>query len=166
MISRLSGPHMTSTQLHQPRIRTTRSQRATNSVNTFQPSVLVVEDHDDTRVMLRTMLELRGGIAVVEAENGEMAIALATNVHIDLILMDTDLPAIDGYTATIRIRENTPTHDIPIVMMSGHAQPAAQLRAFAAGCTEYLVKPFSLEILESLVNRYLCADKADLPRTI
>jgi CheY-like chemotaxis protein len=49
-------------------------------VNTYQRSVLVVEDHDDTRFMLRTMLELRGGIVVVEAENGAMAIALATNV--------------------------------------------------------------------------------------
>ena len=112
--------------------------------------------------MLRTMLELRGGIVVVEAENGAMAIALATNVHIDLILMDTDLPVLDGYTATIRIREYTPTHKIPIVMMSGHAEPAAQVRAFAAGCTDYLVKPFSLNGIDSMVDRYLYADTAKL----
>ena len=139
---------------------TKRSQRATDSVNTSQRSVLVVEDHDDTRLMLRTMLELRGGIVVVEAENGAMAIALATNVHVDLILMDTDLPVLDGYTATIRIREYRPTHKIPIVMMSGHAEPAAQVRAFAAGCTEYLVKPFSLHGFDSMVKRYLYADKS------
>src|SRR6185369_11163584 len=77
---------------------TKTSQCATDSVNTSQRSVLVVEDHDDTRLMLKTMLELRGGIAVVEAENGAMAVALATNVHGDLILMDTDLPELDGYT--------------------------------------------------------------------
>ncbi|HET9787594.1 MAG TPA: response regulator [Pyrinomonadaceae bacterium] len=136
------------------------SQRATDSVNTSQRSVLVVEDHDDTRLMLRTMLELRGGIAVVEAENGAMAIALATNVHVDLILMDTDLPVVDGYAATSRIRECTPTHEIPIVMMSGHSEPAAQRRAFAAGCTEYLVKPFSLHGFDSMVKRYLYADKS------
>jgi CheY-like chemotaxis protein len=128
--------------------------------------VLVVEDHDDTRLMLRTMLELRGGIAVVEAENGAMAVALATNVHVDLILMDTDLPVLDGYAATSRIREYTPTHEIPIVMMSGHAEPAAQMRAFAAGCTEYLVKPFSLHGFDSMVKRYLYADKAKLARTL
>ena len=144
---------------------TKRSQRATDSVNTSQRSVLVVEDHDDTRLMLRTMLELRGGI-VVEAENGAMAIALATNIHVDLILMDTDLPELDGYTATSRIREHTPTHKIPIVMMSGHAEPAAQVRAFAAGCTEYLVKPFSLHGFDSMVDRYLYADKAKLTRTV
>ena len=112
--------------------------------------------------MLRTMLELRGDIVVVEAENGAMAIALATNVHVDLILMDTDLPVLDGYTATSRIREYTPTHRIPIVMMSGHAEPAAQMRAFAAGCTEYLVKPFSLNGIDSMVDRYLYADTAKL----
>lgn len=149
---------MASTNLDQTRIRT--SQRATNSANTFQPCVLVVDDHCDTRLMVRTMLEMRGSIAVVEAENGGMAIALATNVRIDLILIDADLPVIDGYAATIRIREHAPTHEIPIVMMSGHAEPAAQLRAFAAGCTEYLVKPFSLDGLDSLVNRYLYADKS------
>ena len=145
---------MTSTSSNQTRT----SQRATESVNTAQRSVLVVEDHDDTRLMLRTMLELRGGIAVVEAANGAMAIALATNVHIDLILMDTDLPVLDGYAATSRIREHTSTHEIPIVMISGHAEPAAQRRAFAAGCTEYLVKPFSMHGFDSMVKRYLYAD--------
>jgi len=145
---------------------TNTSQRATDSVNAYKRSVLVVEDHEDTRLMLRTMLELRGGIAVVEAENGAMAIALATNVHVDLILMDTDLPELDGYTATSRIREYTPTHKIPIVMMSGHAEHAAQVKAFAAGCTEYLVKPFSLHGFDSMVDRYLYADKAKLARTV
>ena len=142
------------------------SQRATDSVNNYQRSVLVVEDHDDTRLMLRTMLELRGGIAVVEAENGAMAIALATNVHVDLILMDTDLPVLDGYAATSRIREYTPTHEIPIVMMSGHAEPAAQVKAFAAGCTEYLIKPFSLHGFDSMVDRYLYGDEAKLTRGV
>lgn len=151
---------MASTSIDQPRTLKKTSQRATDSVNTSQRSVLVVEDHDDTRLMLRTMLELQGGIAVVEAGNGAMAVALATNVHIDLILMDTDLPMLDGYAATSRIREDTSTNKIPIVMMSGHAEPAAQMKAFAAGCNEYLVKPFSLHGFDSMVKRYLYADKS------
>jgi two-component system cell cycle response regulator DivK len=155
---------MASTILNQTDILAT-SRSATDSANTFRPCVLVVEDHDDTRLMLRTMLETRSSVAVVEAENGEMAIALATNVRIDLILMDTDLPLLDGYAATTRIRKNTRTQEIPIVMMSGHAEPAAELKAFAAGCTEYLVKPFSLEGLDSLVNRYLYVAKTNLPET-
>ena len=157
---------MTSTNPNQTCSLKKTSQRATEPVNTPQRSVLVVEDHEDTRVMLRTMLELRGGIVVVEAENGAMAIALATNVHVDLILMDTDLPVLDGYTATSRLREDTSTHEIPIVMMSGHAEPAAQVKAFAVGCTEYLVKPFSLHGFDSMVDRYLYADKAKLTRTV
>ena len=165
MPSLLSRPHMAPTSFKQMRTLTTIRQRATDSANTLRPCVLVVEDHDDTRLMLRTMLETWRSIAVVEAENGEMAIALASNVRIDLILMDTDLPLLDGYAATSRIRENTRTHEIPIVMMSGHADPAAQLKAFAAGCTEYLVKPFSLDGLDSLVTRYLHVDKANLLRT-
>jgi len=72
----------------------------------------------------------------------------------------------DGYAATSRIREYTPTHEIPIVMMSGHAEPAAQVRAFAAGCTEHLVKPFSLHGFDSMVNRYLYADKAKPARAV
>ena len=157
---------MASTSPNQNVTLTKTSQRATDSVNTSRRSVLVVEDHDDTRLMLRTMLELRGGIFVVEAENGAIAIALATNVHVDLILMDTDLPVLDGYTATSRIREYTPTHEIPIVMLSGHAEPAAQVKAFAAGCTEYLVKPFSMDGFDSVVNRYLYADNAKLARAV
>ena len=152
---------MPATSLNQRRTLNT-SQRASNSVNTSQRSVLVVEDHDDTRLMLRTMLELWDGIVVVEAENGAMAIALATNVHVDLILMDTDLPVLDGYAATSRIREHNSTHEIPIVMMSGHAEPAAQRKAFAAGCTEYLVKPFSMDGFDCLLKRYLYSDQVNL----
>ena len=161
-----SRPRMASTRFKQKRTLTTTRQRATDSAKTLQPCVLVAEDHDDTRLMLRTMLEMRRSIAVVEAEDGEMAIALATNVRIDLILMDTDLPLLDGYAATSRIREHKRTHEIPIVMISGHAGPAAQMRAFAAGCTEYLVKPFSLYGLDSMVNRYLSRTKPNLPRIL
>lgn len=117
--------------------------------------VLVVEDHEDTRFMLRTILELRGGIRVIEAENGESAVALAESLHPDLILMDTDLPLLDGYTATRRIRQLTPTLEVPIVFLSGHAQPVAQARAFAAGCTDYLVKPFALGEIDRVIERHL-----------
>jgi CheY-like chemotaxis protein len=138
---------------------TAKGQHAPVPVQTANACVLVVEDHVDTRFMLRTMLELRGGISVVEAENGEMAIALARNVHVDLILMDADLPLLDGYTATQRIRELISTREVPIVILSGHAQPAAEAKAFAAGCTDYLVKPFALDELGSLLERHLSQSK-------
>ena len=140
---------------------TARDQRARVPEQTFNASVLVVEDHEDTRSLLRAILEMRGGISVLEAENGEMAVALAKNVRVDLILMDADLPLLDGYAATRRIRELTPAREIPIVFISGHAQPAAETEAFAAGCNDYLVKPFGLGELGSVLERYLAQRKAN-----
>lgn len=140
---------------------TVQDQRAPVPPKTSNACVLVVEDHEDTRSLLRVILEMRGGVSVLEAENGEMAVALAKNVHVDLILMDTDLPLLDGYAATRRIRELTPTREIPIVFLSGHAQPAAEAQAFAAGCNDYLVKPFGLVELDGVLERYLAQGKAN-----
>ena len=122
---------------------------------TSHACVLVVDDHEDTRFMLRTMLEMRGGVKVVEAGNGMKAIELAESVNPDLILIDGSLPLVDGYEATRRIRELTATRNVPIVFLSGHGQPAAEAKAFAAGCSDYLVKPFGLVKLDSLLERYL-----------
>lgn len=119
------------------------------------PLVLVVEDHEDTRFMLRTVLEMRGGLSVVEAENGATAIALAERLHPDLILMDGTLPLLDGFAATRRIRALASASGVPIVFLSGHAQPASEAMAFAAGCTDYLVKPFALGELERVLDRHL-----------
>jgi CheY-like chemotaxis protein len=137
-----------------------KGQSVSTQPQTSNACVLVVEDHEDTRFMLRTLLELRGGISVVEAENGESAIALAESMHPDLILMDTDLPLLDGYAATRRIRQLTSAREVPIVFLSGHAQPVAQARAFAAGCTDYLVKPFALGEMDRLIERHLSQRKA------
>jgi CheY-like chemotaxis protein len=115
--------------------------------------VLIVEDHEDTRFLLRIILEQRG-VSVVEAVNGEMAIALAENLHLDLILMDGTLPLLDGFEATRRIRQHAEMCAVPIVFLSGHAHPAAA-KAFAAGCTDYLVKPFTISELGSLLERHL-----------
>ena len=138
---------------------TVHDQRAPVPAETSNACVLVVEDHEDTRFLLRAILEMRGGISVMEAENGEMAIALAKNVHVDLILMDSDLPLLDGYAATRRMRELAPTREVPIVFISGHAQPAAEAQAFAAGCNAYLVKPFGLGELDGVLERYLAQGK-------
>ena len=140
---------------------TAKGQRAPLPEQTFKACVLVVEDHEDTRSMLRTMLELRGGITVVEADNGVMAIDLAESIHPDLILMDGTLPLIDGFEATRRIRELTSAREVPIVFISGHTQPAVEAMAFAAGCTDYLVKPFRLSELGSVLERHLSQSKAN-----
>lgn len=121
--------------------------------------MLVVEDHEDSRLMLRTLLEFYGA-NVVEAENGEMAIALAANMHLDLILMDGSLPLLDGLETTRRIRKLASMRNVPIVFVSGHAQPAAQARAFAAGCTDYLVKPIDIGAWDKMLERHLSPGRA------
>lgn len=127
-------------------------------MQTFKASILVVEDHEDTRFLLRTLLEMHGA-SVIEADNGEMAIALVKNVHLDLILMDGTLPLLDGFETTRRIREFTSTSEVPIVFLSGHAEPAAEAKAFAVGCTDYLVKPFVLGDLNRVLERHLSQSK-------
>lgn len=118
------------------------------------PLALIVEDHEDTRFLLRTILEMRG-VRIIEADNGETAIALAESLQPDLILMDGTLPLLDGFAATRRIRGLASASDVPIVFLSGHAQPASEARAFAAGCTDYLVKPFAVGELERRLERHL-----------
>ena len=116
--------------------------------------VLVAEDHEDTRQMLRTILERRG-LTVVEAGDGFEAVDAAERERPDLILMDGGLPLLDGIAATRRLRGVPALTAVPIVFLSGHAGPQAQSAALHAGCDEYLVKPFDLARLDTVLNRYL-----------
>ena len=116
--------------------------------------VLVAEDHADTRLLLRTLLE-RHGLAVVEACNGEEACDVAVRERPDLILMDGGLPVLDGIAATRRLRGLDSLSGVPIVFLSGHAGPQYQLDARAAGCDDYVVKPFDLARLDNILARHL-----------
>lgn len=116
--------------------------------------VLVAEDHEDTRQLIRTLLEQRG-LSVVEAGDGLEAVEAAERERPDLILMDGSLPRLDGIAATRRLRGLPALSSIPIVFLSGHAEPQAQAEALAAGCNEYVVKPFDLARIDTLLNRHL-----------
>ncbi|MEP6913389.1 MAG: response regulator, partial [bacterium] len=78
----------------------------------------------------------------------------------DLILIDGTLPLLDGYEVTRRIRKLAFRSEVPIVFLSGHAQPSAEAEAFAAGCNDYLVKPYGLVKLGSVLERHLPLGKA------
>lgn len=129
---------------------------------TSNARVLVVEAHEDTRILLRTMLEFRG-VSVVEAVDGETGIALAENVHLDLILIAEGLPLLDGFEATRRIRELTYSRRVPIVFLSSYAQPEG--KAFAAGCTDYFVKPFDFDEMDRVLERHLSRAKQSIKPT-
>jgi CheY-like chemotaxis protein len=118
----------------------------------LSPLILVVESHDDTRLLLRLVAEMQG-CRVAEALNGAECVRMLEEMKPAMILMDTDLPQVDGLTATASIRSRPHLNDVPIVCMSGQAQAEYRRRAFAAGVNEYLVKPISLEDLEAAISR-------------
>lgn len=126
----------------------------TRLVPRARPLVLVTDDDENTRSLFTTMLEI-SGYSVIEAEDGEQAVRLAESAQPDLILMDGRLPRLDGFAATRRIRELGRAGRVPIVFVSGHAEPAFHALAREAGCDEYLVKPFSLNQLGDLLEKYL-----------
>jgi CheY-like chemotaxis protein len=115
--------------------------------------VLVAEDHDDTRALLRYLLEARG-YRVVEASDGEEAVEQAERELPDIVVMDVSLPLVDGLEATRRIREITGAIRVPIIILSGHAEPEFRAAALEAGCDEYLTKPLEVGRLETVVAKY------------
>jgi len=119
-----------------------------------RPLVLVVEDHEDTRVLLKTMLEMRG-YSVALAEDGEEGVRAASREHPRLVIMDATLPRLDGLAATRRIRSDSSLEGVPVIFLSGHAQPDFRAEALDAGGTEFFVKPVMLEELAAALERHL-----------
>ena len=115
---------------------------------------MVVEDYDDTRMLLKQYLEGLG-YSVLEASNGQEAVDIANHEHPDLILMDLDLPILDGIAATQQIRQQTELDKVPIVAVTAYPLSYSHVKAFAKGCNEYMAKPIDMSELERLVTRYL-----------
>ena len=114
-------------------------------------TILVVDDFDDTRLLLRTWLQKKG-FRVVEAENGNRAIAAAESIHPDLIIMDVEMPELDGLAATRKIRELKGFATVPILAVSAYGVDQYRDHALAAGCNEYVSTPFEPEELERLIG--------------
>jgi CheY-like chemotaxis protein len=114
-------------------------------------TILIVDDFDDTRLLLRTWLQ-RKGYRVVEAENGNRAIAAAERDRPDLIIMDVEMPELDGLAATRRIRKLENFAGVPIVAVSAYGADQYREHALAAGCNEYVSTPFEPEELERIIR--------------
>jgi len=119
-----------------------------------KPCILLVEDYEDNRVMMRQLLEL-SGYRVLEANNGEQAISVAASEVPDLILMDMSLPRVDGLSATRQIRAIASLRNVPVVAVSAHDTADFHSQALASGCNEYVTKPIDFGLLESVINRLL-----------
>ena len=116
--------------------------------------ILVVEDHEENRRILRLLLH-SAGFELVEAETAEDGLALAASSRPDLILMDIQLPGIDGYEATRRLKADPTLRHIPIIVVTSYALSGDDAKAFAAGCDAYVTKPFVPRQLLAKIREYL-----------
>jgi two-component system, cell cycle response regulator DivK len=120
---------------------------------------LVVEDFEDSRFMMRRLLEM-AGYRVLEASDGEQAVKMALDARPALILMDLSLPKLDGLSATREIRKKRVLRKVPIVAVSAHDSPQTRAEALAAGCNEYVTKPIDFDILKSVLERYVAKKRS------
>ena len=119
--------------------------------------VLYVEDNDDNVFMLKMRLELLGDFEVLTAEDGEKGCAVSERP--DIILMDLEMPVVDGWEATRRLKGNPQTRDIPVIALSAHALAGEREKALAAGCNEFDTKPIEFDRLVATVRRILANAK-------
>lgn len=116
--------------------------------------ILVVEDNERNRKLVRTILEFRG-YEVVECDDGEPALGLAKQHRPALILMDIQLPTVDGITALARLRADAETALIPVVAVTASVTPGERDRVVAAGFNGYISKPIDVANFGDMVDKLL-----------
>jgi two-component system, cell cycle response regulator DivK len=116
--------------------------------------ILVVEDQEDNMRILRDLLG-HAGYEVIEAADGEQALVVAAAKRPDLILMDIQLPLLDGYEATRRIKADPSLRTIPVIVITSYALSGDESKAREAGCDDYVAKPYSPRQLLAKIQQYL-----------
>ena len=116
--------------------------------------ILVVEDQEDNRRILRDLLT-SSGYRLVEAEDGEQALTMAERQRPDLILMDVQIPLIDGYEVTRRLKADPVLRAIPIIVVTSYALSGDESKARAAGCDAYVTKPYSPRALLAKIREFV-----------
>ncbi len=116
--------------------------------------ILVVEDQEDNRQIIRDMLSATD-YELNEAENGEEALAAVAKQRPDLILMDIQMPILDGYEATRRIKADPALRAIPIIAITSYALSGDEQKAREAGCDDYVPKPYSPRALLAKIREFL-----------
>ena len=116
--------------------------------------ILIIEDQEDNRAIMRDLLT-GAGFELIEAADGEEGVKLARSERPDLILMDIQLPVIDGYEATRRIKAIAELKSIPIIAVTSYALSGDEAKTREAGCDGYVAKPFSPRHLLAKVREFL-----------
>jgi two-component system, cell cycle response regulator DivK len=117
-------------------------------------TILYIEDNSDNRLLVRRVL-LAEGYDVIEAENATKALGLIALNRPDLILMDINMPDIDGYTLTARIRSMPGFERVPIVALTANVMRGDREKSLEAGCDGYIQKPIDIDLLPAQILRYL-----------
>ena len=115
------------------------------------PTILIAEDSRDGREMLQVMLGLKG-YSVLTAADGCAAVEVALSNVPDLILLDLELPRLDGLAVTRNLRRHSNLENIPVIILSGHDPREHKQSAIDAGCTDYLLKPVDFEKLDEILQ--------------
>ncbi len=116
--------------------------------------VLIVEDNEKNRYLMRSIIEKLGHQAI-EAHDGGTGVKKAIEERPDLILMDIQLPVLDGYETTRRIRSNRGARDVPIIAVTSYAMVGDREKCMAAGCTDYMGKPIDPVHVMKVVEKFL-----------
>ena len=116
--------------------------------------ILVIEDQEDNRAILRDLLSA-AGFTVLEAVNGSAGVAMAATERPDLILMDIQMPVMDGYEATRRIKADASVKAIPIIAVTSYALSGDEAKTREAGCDGYIAKPYSPREMLRMIRSFL-----------
>jgi CheY-like chemotaxis protein len=120
--------------------------------------LLYVEDNEDNLYMLQLWFDVLGDYEILSARDGAAGIAMAAAERPDLILMDLNLPVIDGWEATRRLKADPATRDIPIIALSAHAMAGDREKAFATGCDDFDTKPIEFDRLLAKIEQALATE--------
>lgn len=123
-------------------------------------NILYVEDNFENRILVRRVLQAEG-YNVIEATSAQSALELLKDTVPDLILMDINMPEMDGYTLTAKIKENEAFKNVPVIAMTANVMRGDKERSLEAGCDGYIQKPIDIDLLPEQVERYLNKRKID-----
>lgn len=119
-----------------------------------EPTILYVEDNRDNRTLIRRILMVEG-FSVIEAENATRALQILETQSPDLILMDINMPDIDGYTLTGRLKARPRLQSVPIIALTANVMRGDRERTLEAGCDGYIQKPIDVDTLPQQIRRFL-----------
>ncbi len=125
-------------------------------------TILIADDRRDTSECRKSLLQKRG-IVVETAENGAEVLDMIARLQIDLIVMDMNMPEMDGCQATESVKSNPETHLIPVIICTAHPMPGDEDRAKASGCDGFLEKPIEIDLLISKIDQLLKVDASLSP---